>query len=1188
MINERYKIIKLIGEGRSKVFICEDKYFPENLFAIKIISFTHNQDEIDSFFDEYYLLKKFDHPNIVSVYNCGTILSLSDSYKKKFGISKNDKFFLLDFIDGKEVLDYNTTEDEQTIIEIIKQLSSVLYYIHQSNYIYYDIKPENILISESSGKLVLKLIDFGLVEHIPSISQFFVRGTSEYIAPEIIKKETVDHRADLYSLGILLYRIVYGRFPFETSDELDIYRSHLEKDFEFPASKYSKLLIGCIQKLVKKEPSDRFFTSLGIFDELKIEIDEGTKLKLNSVLNFVDQKKIRSGIRNYLNRNDKGETLIIIGPEGSGKSELLRSIDSKSDESVLVNSASLSKSVNFWQQFLNHIIYSESNYDSIDESLKQYIVNHIHDGSQNLLDELKSIFAKITNNNKFILLLDDFDKLDQHTLDIFYEIFPVLLANNIQIIVTVENIDDQSIKPIVNKVKLKIDQFDESELKELVDNSYAAFFPKEELLKLIFEYSKRFPGNISNFISDLIVLEILDYTGEGPIISDDKRIIDDLLKSQDKVYEVIYNELSQDELKVINLISLFDTGITLRILSELSALPLAKLNEINNGLRNKNIFQPTSISIEPLFINTGFRKYVYDQIPNGAELHFTVAEILNEKFENFNPLVTIRQFELAAKYSDAVLIINKELEKSEKLFLFSYTKELLSKLISYPLKQSALTKANLKLADTYISSGDFIKGLDRLEEAKIKFLNPEQQTLRTKLLGIALIGTGKHKKGIEELRKIVNEVNGQQNSLFIEIASAEIELNNYEIVKEISKQVLKSKTKKSENIGRVYNLLGLVELYTGSKLKKVLQQFEKALNVYEDDNLIMRVASVEVNIGNIYNMMSDYEEAEKHWSRSLQINKLIGNIDQEAKILLNYGIYFYDHLQFENAIENYSRAQKIFRGLGNNYGEGLVLTNLGESQLAICEYQHSIESLNNAVEIFSKLSNNDELRESLFLLGKLYSLIGNNDELDLVITEYIKSYGDDTEQTHGKTHLKYLQILHSLRRKYKKDKCKKLLDVGIEYDKMNEKHYSTEIKLLVAECHFIAGDIEQAFNVVTEDGLIKTCSSNAIFEATRLFILSNISAASEDFNLKPNLIYLQKAIDIIENESISEITWKVLSQFAKELNERGNTKKSEEYANYAKSLLQLNNNNLRDEKLKNFYLNEPIRSITLKELDKIL
>jgi len=1188
MINERYKIVKLIGEGRSKVFICEDKYFSENLFAIKIISFTQNQDEINSFFDEYYLLKKFDHPNIVSVYSCGTVLSIPDNYKNKFGISKNDKFFILDLIDGKEVLDYEKAEDEKTLIEIIKQLSSVFYYIHQSNYIYYDIKPENILISESSGKPVVKLIDFGLAEHIPSISQFFVRGTSEYIAPEIIKKENVDHRADLYSLGILLYRIVYGQFPFETSDELDIYRSHLEKDFEFPACKYSKLLIGCIQKLVQKEPSDRFFTSLGIFDELKMDINEGTKFKLKSVLNFVDQKKIRSGIRNYLNRNDKGETLIIIGPEDSGKSELLRSIDSKSNESVLVNSASLSKSVNFWQQFLNNIIYSESIYDSIDESLKQYIVNHIHDGSQNLLDELKSIFAKITNNNKFILLLDDFDKLDQHTLDIFYEIFPVLLANNIQIVVAIENIDDQSIKPIVNKVKLKIDQFDVGELKELIDNSYAAFFPKEELLNLILEYSKRFPGNISNFISDLIVLEILDYTGEGPIISDDKRIIDDLLKAQNKVYEVIYNELNQDELKVINLISLFNSGISLRILSELSVIPLEKLNEIHSTLRNKNIIQPTSISIEPLFINSGFRKYVYDQIPNAAELHLIAAKILNEKFKNFNPLVTIRQFELAVKFSDAVLIINKELEKSEKLFLFSYTKELLSKLISYPLKQSALTKANLKLADTYISSGDFLKGLARLEEAKIKFLNPEQQKLRTKLLGIALISTGKHKKGIEELRKIVNKVNGEQNSLFIEIASAEIELNNYETVKEICEQVLKSKTKKNENIGRVYNLLGLVELYTGSKLKKVLQLFEKALNVYEDDNLIMRVAAIEVNIGNIYNMMSDYEEAEKHWSRSLQINKLIGNIDQEAKILLNYGIYFYDHLQFENAIENYSRAQKIFRGLGNKYGEGLVLTNLGESQLAICEYQYSLESLNNAVEIFSKLSNNDELRESLFLLGKLYSLIGNNDELDLVITEYIKSYGDDTEQTHGKTHLKYLQILHSLRRKYKKDKCKKLLDIGIEYDKMNEKHYSTEIKLLVAECHFIAGDIDEAYSIVNEDGLIETCSSNAIFEATRLVILSNISASSEDFNLKPNLIYLQKAIDIIENESISEITWKVLSQFAKELNERGNTKKSEEYANYAKSLLQLNNNNLRNEKLKNYYLNEPIRNITIKELDKIL
>ncbi|MCF6271347.1 MAG: protein kinase, partial [Melioribacteraceae bacterium] len=86
MINNRYKILNKIGEGRSKVFACEDKFFPNEKIAIKILQYTANDLEIDSFNNEFKIIKNLNHPNIISAFDKGTILKLDDDYKSKFMI----------------------------------------------------------------------------------------------------------------------------------------------------------------------------------------------------------------------------------------------------------------------------------------------------------------------------------------------------------------------------------------------------------------------------------------------------------------------------------------------------------------------------------------------------------------------------------------------------------------------------------------------------------------------------------------------------------------------------------------------------------------------------------------------------------------------------------------------------------------------------------------------------------------------------------------------------------------------------------------------------------------------------------------------------------------------------------------------------------------------------------------------
>ncbi len=76
-----------------------------------------------------------------------------------------------------------------------------------------------------------------------------------------------------------------------------------------------------------------------------------------------------------------------------------------------------------------------------------------------------------------------------------------------------------------------------------------------------------------------------------------------------------------------------------------------------------------------------------------------------------------------------------------------------------------------------------------------------------------------------------------------------------------------------------------------------------------------------------------------HYNEALNLNISTGNLEQEAKILLNYGIYYYDNFKFENAINQYNRAYNIFLNLGDMNGQGSVLNNLGEVYLIISEYQ---------------------------------------------------------------------------------------------------------------------------------------------------------------------------------------------------------------------------------------------------------
>lgn len=206
VFNRRYKVIRQLGKGgMGAVFLVEDLLRDNALAALKTVR-TGQADEysLAQFKHEFAVLAQLHHPNLVKVYDFG------------YGEDTQESFFTMDYVPGE---DWAAATRRRVLsgafniawlCDIIAQVCQALQYIHARGFIHYDVKPLNVRITPEGQ---VKLMDFGLIGQSQAAGGRPARGTPDYVAPEVMQDAPVDHRADLYSLGVSLYEIVTGRLP---------------------------------------------------------------------------------------------------------------------------------------------------------------------------------------------------------------------------------------------------------------------------------------------------------------------------------------------------------------------------------------------------------------------------------------------------------------------------------------------------------------------------------------------------------------------------------------------------------------------------------------------------------------------------------------------------------------------------------------------------------------------------------------------------------------------------------------------------------------------------------------------------------------------------------------------------------------------------------------------------------------
>ncbi|GMM52398.1 non-specific serine/threonine protein kinase [Starmerella bacillaris] len=235
-----YEIKSMIGEGSySKVFLAEH-ILTRHRVVLK--SADKSQSNLAAEIANMSLLA---HPHIVRMY--------------EYIVLPDKVWIVLEYCGGKELFHHlvqNRVIGPARAAKLFSQLASAVAYVHRLNCAHRDLKLENVLLDENGD---VKLGDFGFARnYIPRSMLETVCGTESYMAPELIlRKKYNPECADVWSLGVILYAMLYGRLPFDEENVTDTVRNIVERDPSFPVIENDENLVSITKLMLHKNPLQR-------------------------------------------------------------------------------------------------------------------------------------------------------------------------------------------------------------------------------------------------------------------------------------------------------------------------------------------------------------------------------------------------------------------------------------------------------------------------------------------------------------------------------------------------------------------------------------------------------------------------------------------------------------------------------------------------------------------------------------------------------------------------------------------------------------------------------------------------------------------------------------------------------------------------------------------------------------------
>ena len=262
----KYPVLQELGRGAtSVVYLCNDPFYSRNV-AVKVVmpEAFENKDKgrlyRKLFITEASLAGKLQHPHICQIYD-----AVADD---------RQQYIVMEYVDGGTLERHGDAQDLlpiDRVVEIIFKCTRALEFAHKMGITHRDLKPANILFT---GETDVKVSDFGAALIASGdITQVSAIGSPAYMSPEQVKEHALDHRTDIYSLGVVMYQLLAGRLPFQATNNFSLIYQIANVEPQ-PPSSYRPQIPAALDAIVKRAMAKDLAQRYATWEDFSLDLAE--------------------------------------------------------------------------------------------------------------------------------------------------------------------------------------------------------------------------------------------------------------------------------------------------------------------------------------------------------------------------------------------------------------------------------------------------------------------------------------------------------------------------------------------------------------------------------------------------------------------------------------------------------------------------------------------------------------------------------------------------------------------------------------------------------------------------------------------------------------------------------------------------------------------------------------------------
>ncbi len=978
ILDSRYEVLEDLGSGIWATVYKVRDLRTDNIYALKLFD-QLNADEFYSKLpaSDMHHITQIRHPNLADVVDFGNI---------------GDNIYCIDeFYDGHVLTRFPISRDNiNELYDIIVQICYALHALHEHNIIHKDIKPHNILFKFTGSGPQIKVLDYGFSKVDLTKETQQLTSSLPFVAPELFGGADPIPQTDFYSLGVTLYRLTTGAFPFSIKQIKSIIEGN--KDYVLPKlprqinSDIPELLEKFIIKLLEKDPHDRFKNVPEIIEYInKIQVRKYPFSYQWSTVNFLKfnsyfvNKEVSEKLYEYTDmlKNEDGKLITLMGGQGVGKRAILTLFKYKiltGKYFIFDYECSHKHNDPFYaltKEFHHSLKYNRENsvFDEdltkISSKFKKFLFESEESAKltsfskEDMLEDFESIrsyLKHLSQERPLVFIIRQAELLNDNTIDFINYCIDTITTSNTLIILSFNNY--MQVKKLNESVMVKVPFLNLEQTKQHIFELLKTDVPSE-FINRIYERTAGNPQFIQEFLIELTKNGVI-WDANGFHFDYD---ISDISLPNDVLHSIYarMSHLTDVNYKFLMDLSVIKTPLSKNLISKfLNIEGTVLFNFISDSLNNEilskkgEFFYFTFPESQRRFLTecnenqlANLSKRIIAYFDNQE---ITIKEICQGVIENS---LIANDYYAYRNYTLKLYEIN--IKNNDQISAFANLIEIIKTDLSdnIDLEEKFLIQDLRKFTDKI----DLLCNQDQVDEL-IQLVSNYDDMFYKYLAIIKLLIIKEDLVSADKYYNLAKKyvITAVQK---YELMIAEIKLLNFygefkkinDILAEVNIDNLTDKYKL---------LLGdrlAVNLFNNGKVTDAIDLVEKILNnipILFDDTLILILANIHINLGTYYASIKMLTEAEKHYTKSITIYE---KYNIEKLLVLIYNNIGDIYLRQGITQKAYEYLQKAYILLPRNFSTRiaeLTYINLAEVKIKFGSFIDALEFLDKAEQVNSE------------------------------------------------------------------------------------------------------------------------------------------------------------------------------------------------------------------------------------------